>query len=154
MDTSILFGTVLIRSHRTRTASGMMSLTDWGDAMQKPDKLNFAGLFGFETVSNKLSSGLDFQDDSIAAKLGAKVGDGESSGAPAEKKAIQFSKLLGFEVVAEELSKDLNFQDETMGDKLGAKIGPPEPVSPGASVDFKGDTLSAKLGAKVGAAED
>ena len=111
--------------------------------MHKADKLNFAGLFGFETVSNRLSSGLDFQDVSIGAKLGAKVGDLEVRHPP-----MQFSKLLGFDVVAAELSAGLNFQDEIIGDKLGAKIGPE--ASPGA-VDFKANTLSAKLGAKVGA---
>lgn len=115
--------------------------------MHKADKLNFAGLFGFETVSNRLASGLDFQDVSIGAKLGAKVGDLEADTPP-----IQYSKLLGFDVVAAELSAGLNFQDEIIGDKLGAKIGP-EDTSPGG-VDFKGNTLSAKLGAKVGAAED
>ena len=66
---------VVNRSHLPRTDLAMMALIDRGCAMHKADKLNFAGLFGFETVSNRLSSGLDFQDVSIGAKLGAKVGD-------------------------------------------------------------------------------
>jgi hypothetical protein len=42
--------------------------------MQKPDKIDFTKLLGFETVADVLSEDLDFQDEIIGAKLGAKVG--------------------------------------------------------------------------------
>ncbi len=37
-------------------------------------KIDYAKLLGFDAVSNQLSEGVDFQDDTISAKLGAKVG--------------------------------------------------------------------------------
>jgi hypothetical protein len=37
-------------------------------------KIDYAKLLGFNAVSEQLSEGLDFQDETIAAKLGAKVG--------------------------------------------------------------------------------
>ena len=52
--------------------------------MQKPDKIDFGKLLGFETVAEELSKGLDFQDDTLGAKIGAKVGDPEST-APESK---------------------------------------------------------------------
>jgi hypothetical protein len=45
--------------------------------MQKPDKIDFTKLLGFETVADQLSKSADFQDETIGAKLGAKVGDKE-----------------------------------------------------------------------------
>jgi hypothetical protein len=37
-------------------------------------KINFAKLLGFDGVSNQISGPVDFQDETINAKLGAKVG--------------------------------------------------------------------------------
>jgi hypothetical protein len=37
-------------------------------------KIDFTKLLGFETVSDQLPGGVDFQDETVAAKLGAKVG--------------------------------------------------------------------------------
>jgi hypothetical protein len=45
--------------------------------MQKPEKIDFAKLLGFDTVAEQLSEGADFQDETLGAKLGAKVGDKE-----------------------------------------------------------------------------
>ena len=42
--------------------------------MQKPDKIDYAKLLGFDAVSDQLSTGVDFQDETVAARLGAKVG--------------------------------------------------------------------------------
>ena len=42
--------------------------------MQTPDKIDYAKLLGFDTVSDQLSAGVDFQDETISAKLGGKVG--------------------------------------------------------------------------------
>ena len=42
--------------------------------MQKPDTIDFAKLLGFETVTRERSEALDFQDETLGAKLGAKVG--------------------------------------------------------------------------------
>jgi len=40
--------------------------------MQKPEKIDFAQLLGFETVTCEPTA--DFQDETLSAKLGAKVG--------------------------------------------------------------------------------
>ncbi len=37
-------------------------------------KIDYAKLLGFATVSGELSEAVDFQDETISAKLGAKVG--------------------------------------------------------------------------------
>ena len=37
-------------------------------------KIDYAKLLGFNAVSQQLSDGVDFQDETIGAKLGAKVG--------------------------------------------------------------------------------
>jgi hypothetical protein len=42
--------------------------------MQKPDRIDFEKLLGFELVTIELLKALDFQDETIADKLGAKVG--------------------------------------------------------------------------------
>ena len=44
---------------------------NWGFLMQKID---YAKLLGFDAVSDKLSDGVDFQDETVSATLGAKVG--------------------------------------------------------------------------------
>ncbi len=46
--------------------------------MQKADKIDFTKLLGFETVTSEWSEALDFQDETLGAKLGAKVGDVEA----------------------------------------------------------------------------
>ncbi len=54
--------------------------------MQKPDtdktenagKIDFARLLGFEGVSEQLANGIDFQNETMDAKLGARVGAEES----------------------------------------------------------------------------
>jgi hypothetical protein len=48
-----------------------------GANMRKPEKINFAKLPGFDAVSEELSGRVDFQDETIAARLGAKVGKPE-----------------------------------------------------------------------------
>jgi len=42
--------------------------------MRENKKIDLTRLFGFETVSEQPCDGLDFQDETFAAKLGAKVG--------------------------------------------------------------------------------
>jgi hypothetical protein len=42
--------------------------------MQKPEKINYARLLGFDAVSDQFSNGVDFQADGFEARLGAKVG--------------------------------------------------------------------------------
>ena len=42
--------------------------------MKNADKIDFAKLLGFDTVSDQISGSVDFQDETIGAKLGAKVG--------------------------------------------------------------------------------
>ena len=41
----------------------------------KADTIDFAKLLGFDTVVRDLSEDLDFQNETLGAKLGAKVGD-------------------------------------------------------------------------------
>lgn len=72
--------------------------------MQRPDKIDFAGLLGFETVAGEFAQGLDFKDETFGDKLGAKIGPPE-----------------GVHPI-----KGIDFQDETLGAKLGAKVGEPE----------------------------
>lgn len=43
--------------------------------MQKPDGIDFARLLGFELVTRELFELFDLQEETIGAKLGAKVGD-------------------------------------------------------------------------------
>jgi hypothetical protein len=43
--------------------------------MRKADTIDFTKLLGFETVTLELSEALDFQDETLGAKLGAKVGN-------------------------------------------------------------------------------
>ena len=66
--------------------------------------IDFGRLLGFDTINTEE---VDFSDDTFGAKLGAKVGDPESSGSPA---------------------KSIDFQDENFAAKLGAKVGGPEPA--------------------------
>ena len=42
--------------------------------MRKARGIDFARLLGFETLGERISDGIDFRDESIANKLGAKVG--------------------------------------------------------------------------------
>jgi hypothetical protein len=42
--------------------------------MKKTDGIDYAKLLGFAAVCDQLSGGVDFQDETIDAKLGAKVG--------------------------------------------------------------------------------
>jgi hypothetical protein len=42
--------------------------------MRKADTIDFAKLLGFDTVVRELAEDVDFQDETLGAKLGAKVG--------------------------------------------------------------------------------
>jgi hypothetical protein len=42
-------------------------------------KIDYAKLLGFAAVSDQLSEGVDFQDETISARLGAKVGGPEAT---------------------------------------------------------------------------
>lgn len=95
--------------------------------MNKPDRIDFEKLLGFELVTRELLRGFDFQDETFGDKLGAKVGLEDPPSPP--NKAMQFSKLLGFENVSEGLLQVVDFQNETLGDKLGGK----SPLPPRAS---------------------
>ena len=47
--------------------------------MAEHDDIDFSKLMGFETVRKLISGVVDFRDDVLGAKLGAKVGDNETS---------------------------------------------------------------------------
>jgi len=46
----------------------------------KRAKVDYAKLLGFDSVSERISGRVDFQDDAIGAKLGAKVGNETGQG--------------------------------------------------------------------------
>jgi hypothetical protein len=48
------------------------------DTTEPADKIDFAKLLGFEGISEQLSNGVDFQNETLDAKLGARVGAEES----------------------------------------------------------------------------
>ena len=43
--------------------------------MEGTGQIEFAKLLGFDVVSDQLSESVDFRDETIGARLGAKVGD-------------------------------------------------------------------------------
>ena len=59
--------------------------------MQKPDRIDFAKLLGFELVTRELLENFDLQEETIGAKLGAKVG---ASVEPTIRK-IRLARLAG-----------------------------------------------------------
>jgi hypothetical protein len=59
--------------------------------MKESKVIDFAKLLGFDTISDQLSEGIDFQDETIGAKLGAKVG-GEEAGPATHPKAPDVSR--------------------------------------------------------------
>ena len=61
----------------------------------------FSKLLGFDIATDELSKGLDLQDETLSAKLGAKVGPPQMTSP----------------------SRGIDFQDETLGARLGAKVG-------------------------------
>ena len=60
-------------------------------------KIDFTKLLGFETLGDQMAGGLDFQDETLGDKLGAKI------------RPEPFGTTL--------------FQDETLAARLGAKVG-------------------------------
>jgi hypothetical protein len=140
--------------------------------MKAIDTLDANRLLGFASLGDRLANGVDFQDDTLGARLGAKVGDGIEPGV-----SIDLSKLWGFASLGDQ--KSVDFRDETFDGKLGAKVGTGEwaarelfdtdkiatankidfakllgfeevgeQLSEG--VDFQQEAINAKLGAKVG----
>jgi hypothetical protein len=75
-------------------------------------KIEFAKLLGFGNVSEGLQV-VDFQNETLGDKLGAKVGS--------EVLGNKLGAKVGSEVTSP--AKGINFQDETFGSRLGAKVG-------------------------------
>ena len=46
--------------------------------MQKLDKIDYSKLLGFDSVRDRISGSVDFRDETVAAALGAKVGQEEA----------------------------------------------------------------------------
>jgi hypothetical protein len=61
--------------------------------MGKSQRLNFSLLLGFQAASDVIAGGVDFQDETVAARLGAKVGELDKE--PASK--LAFEKPLGLD---------------------------------------------------------
>ena len=93
--------------------------------MREIQKIDYAKLVGFATVSDEITGSVDFRADTIGAKLGAKVG--EHMG---EIQKIDYAKLVGFATVSDEITGSVDFRADTIGAKLGAKVGEhvPAPV--------------------------
>jgi hypothetical protein len=72
--------------------------------MQASKKIDFARLLGFEMVSDQISGSLDFQDEIVGDKLGAKVGPIEPS-SPIGR--IDYNRILGFQTVSDQISGSL-----------------------------------------------
>ena len=52
----------------------MLSRLGLGDFMKKASEINYAKLLGFESIGDLISGDIDFKDEAVAAKLGAKIG--------------------------------------------------------------------------------
>jgi len=63
--------------------------------MQKSIKLDHSKLLGFDTVSHELADGVDFQNENVGAKIGAKVGDKGPGGGTAQPSAIELPVEIG-----------------------------------------------------------
>jgi hypothetical protein len=62
--------------------------------MKAFDTLDATRLFGFASLGDRLVNGVDFKDDMLGARLGAKVGFPEHP-------QLDFSRLLGFASLGE-----------------------------------------------------
>lgn len=103
--------------------------------MEKTREIEFAKLLGFAAVREQISGDVDFRDETIGARLGAKVGGDDEEPAPSR---LQFSRLLGFAAVSEQLSATVDFSDETIGARLGAKVGDEGEPAPSRRVEIGG----------------
>ena len=61
--------------------------------MQKSDSIDFAKLLGFQTITDELANELDFQNETLGDKLGAKVGL-EPIGSPSNDQSLQLETRL------------------------------------------------------------
>jgi hypothetical protein len=52
--------------------------------MRTSNKIDYSKLLGFETIGDLIAESVDFQDEALAAKLGAKVGNDPTPGKPFE----------------------------------------------------------------------
>ena len=84
--------------------------------MRTKTRLDVTRLLGFATIGDRLAKGVDFKDNMLATRLGAKVGLDESSG-----NRMDFSRLLGFASLGDQ--KIIDFRDDKFDGKLGAKVG-------------------------------
>lgn len=57
-----------------RKIVSLLSRLGLGDFMKKASEINYAKLLGFESIGDLISGDIDFKDEAVAAKLGAKIG--------------------------------------------------------------------------------
>jgi hypothetical protein len=67
--------------------------------MSKNANIDYGKLLGFETVSDHFTGKIDFQDETIGARLGAKVG-AEAGGVPAAYPKMPLKFALADEQIA------------------------------------------------------
>lgn len=83
--TEINFQRATLRIARKLSCFGkLIACEPLGCDMQKPDRIDFAKLLGFELVTRELLENFDLQEETIGAKLGAKVGAEAEPDAPKE----------------------------------------------------------------------
>ena len=70
---------VLFNTHNGEQATSVNQPLFQGELnMQKTEKIDVTKLLGFETVTRETTDGIDFQDETLSAKLSAKVGSIEA----------------------------------------------------------------------------
>lgn len=80
--------------------------------------IDFSRLIGFDQMADAASEGVDFRDDAVGARLGAKRG--AEPVAPLDR--LDLSRLVGFEQTAD-AAGEVDFQGDAIGARLGAKRG-------------------------------
>lgn len=91
--------------------------------------IDYRMLLGFSSVSEAVGKGVDFRDETLGSKLGAKIGQvepvapGSSNQDPA---TLDYRRLFGFSAMAESRTGGIDFRHEEIAAKVGAKVGDPE----------------------------
>ena len=73
---SIVLGTSELRVDRDRKVADLIgqATEQLGGFMKKVSEIDYSKLLGFGSIGGFVSGDIDFQDEAVAAKLGAKVG--------------------------------------------------------------------------------
>lgn len=86
----------------------------------KKAALDLSRLLGFDSLPDSETETVDFRDDAIASRLGAKIGE-TMTPAPAATAPLDLSRLLGFDALSAD--ENVDFRQDAVATRLGAKIG-------------------------------